>query len=323
MVNTNGHDLQKNGSPNGPHDPQDHINGLQAGAAGAERTTSTTSQSRINSLRVLLLVAVLAGFLFNALKASQRALIRWKHDFNSQPEVVQSFFSKMGEVLRMDEMAFWDDVVNAPYVIKEGGKELRAGFFGIGGLGEKDAGLGKKNRPAGEGTSQSRTLTMFAVGEKKAPQPHDDDKKPAPLPQQQPTQDPPDPSATSPTTREEQEQTTAATAAGAASFRLTLEVLYAVVATLCCLPAPAAAGGGIPEVKCMLTGVTMPQYVSMKRIELCLTTLRLPGTDGLEHQTEYVLVFKSIGLAFILASGIPSGSEGPFVHIVVCILALI
>ncbi|CAD7939077.1 unnamed protein product, partial [Amoebophrya sp. A120] len=87
---------------------------------------------------------------------------------------------------------------------------------------------------------------------------------------------------------------------GAELWRLLFEVLYAVLAAMFCIPVQAAAGGGIPEVKCMLTGVLLPDYVSRS-----------------------VLVCKSVGLVLILACGIPSGQEGPFVHICICLLSIL
>lgn len=55
---------------------------------------------------------------------------------------------------------------------------------------------------------------------------------------------------------------------------------------------PQAAGSGIPEMKTILRGVTLKNYLTFK-----------------------TLVAKVLGLTFILGSGMPLGKEGPYVHI--------
>ncbi|TDG46834.1 hypothetical protein AWZ03_006718 [Drosophila navojoa] len=56
--------------------------------------------------------------------------------------------------------------------------------------------------------------------------------------------------------------------------------------------APQAAGSGIPEMKTILRGVPLKNYLTFK-----------------------TLVVKVLGLTFVLGSGMPLGKEGPYVHI--------
>ncbi len=56
--------------------------------------------------------------------------------------------------------------------------------------------------------------------------------------------------------------------------------------------APQAIGSGIPEMKTILRGVVLKEYLSAK-----------------------TLVAKALGLTATLGSGMPLGKEGPFVHI--------
>lgn len=58
------------------------------------------------------------------------------------------------------------------------------------------------------------------------------------------------------------------------------------------LIAPQAVGSGIPEMKTVLRGVVLHEYLTFR-----------------------TLVAKIVGLTFTLASGLPLGREGPFVHI--------
>lgn len=58
------------------------------------------------------------------------------------------------------------------------------------------------------------------------------------------------------------------------------------------LLAPQAAGSGIPEMKTVLRGVVLHEYLTFR-----------------------TLIAKIVGLTFTLASGLPLGREGPFVHI--------
>lgn len=61
----------------------------------------------------------------------------------------------------------------------------------------------------------------------------------------------------------------------------------------CCL-----SGSGIPEMKCILSGVGLNQYLSMR-----------------------TLIAKVIGLVAAMGSGVSVGKEGPFVHIS-CVLGM-
>lgn len=56
--------------------------------------------------------------------------------------------------------------------------------------------------------------------------------------------------------------------------------------------APTAIGSGIPEMKTMIRGVVMPEYLTIR-----------------------TLIAKVVGLTASLGSGLPVGKEGPFVHI--------
>ena len=56
--------------------------------------------------------------------------------------------------------------------------------------------------------------------------------------------------------------------------------------------APQAVGSGIPEMKTILRGVVLREYLTLR-----------------------TLIAKIVGLTFTLASGLPLGREGPFVHI--------
>lgn len=64
--------------------------------------------------------------------------------------------------------------------------------------------------------------------------------------------------------------------------------------------APTAIGSGIPEVKTMIRGVVMKEYLTFSN-----------------------LVAKVIGLTAALGSGLPVGKEGPFVHIAAASAALL
>ncbi|KFM68104.1 Chloride channel protein 2, partial [Stegodyphus mimosarum] len=58
------------------------------------------------------------------------------------------------------------------------------------------------------------------------------------------------------------------------------------------ITAPQAIGSGIPEMKTILRGVVLKEYLSFR-----------------------TLISKVIGLTCTLGSGMPLGKEGPFVHI--------
>ncbi|ALC46863.1 ClC-a, partial [Drosophila busckii] len=64
--------------------------------------------------------------------------------------------------------------------------------------------------------------------------------------------------------------------------------------------APQAAGSGIPEMKTILRGVHLKNYLSFK-----------------------TLVAKVLGLTLVLGSGMPLGKEGPYVHIASIVAALL
>uniref|UniRef100_A0A8C5RBU8 Chloride voltage-gated channel 1 n=1 Tax=Leptobrachium leishanense TaxID=445787 RepID=A0A8C5RBU8_9ANUR len=81
------------------------------------------------------------------------------------------------------------------------------------------------------------------------------------------------------------------------SFPLIL-ILFAAV--FCHLVSPQAIGSGIPELKVILRGVVLKEYLTLK-----------------------AFVAKVIGLTASLGSGIPLGKEGPFVHIAsICAVVL-
>ncbi len=61
-----------------------------------------------------------------------------------------------------------------------------------------------------------------------------------------------------------------------------------------------AAGSGIPEIKTILSGFVIPNFLSLK-----------------------VLVVKAFGAVFAVATGMCLGKEGPFVHISGCVSYLV
>ncbi|CAI4225904.1 unnamed protein product [Auanema sp. JU1783] len=68
-------------------------------------------------------------------------------------------------------------------------------------------------------------------------------------------------------------------------------VLVLIAAMLVIYVSPVAAGSGIPQVKCYLNGVTIPDVVKFK-----------------------TLVAKSVGVACSVAGGLCAGKEGPMIH---------
>ena len=61
-----------------------------------------------------------------------------------------------------------------------------------------------------------------------------------------------------------------------------------------------AAGSGIPEIKTILSGFVIPNFLDLK-----------------------VLVVKAVGATFAVATGMCLGKEGPFVHISTCVAYLV
>ncbi|XP_058875306.1 chloride channel protein 1-like, partial [Acipenser ruthenus] len=82
---------------------------------------------------------------------------------------------------------------------------------------------------------------------------------------------------------------------------VTYPVVLIVFASLFChLVAPQAVGSGIPELKTILRGVVLKEYLTLK-----------------------AFVAKVVGLTAGLGSGMPLGKEGPFVHIAsICAVVL-
>ncbi|XP_010225434.1 PREDICTED: chloride channel protein 1-like, partial [Tinamus guttatus] len=69
-------------------------------------------------------------------------------------------------------------------------------------------------------------------------------------------------------------------------------VLILFAAIFCHLVSPQAVGSGIPELKTIMRGVVLKEYLTLK-----------------------AFVAKVVGLTAGLGSGMPVGKEGPFVHI--------
>uniref|UniRef100_A0A7S2K5L0 Chloride channel protein n=1 Tax=Zooxanthella nutricula TaxID=1333877 RepID=A0A7S2K5L0_9DINO len=68
-------------------------------------------------------------------------------------------------------------------------------------------------------------------------------------------------------------------------------VLAAVAGFLVCYVEPLAAGSGIPEIKCILNGIDLPNVLRMR-----------------------TLVAKALGIVCSVAAGLPCGREGPMIH---------
>uniref|UniRef100_A0A5S6QA36 Chloride channel protein n=1 Tax=Trichuris muris TaxID=70415 RepID=A0A5S6QA36_TRIMR len=77
-------------------------------------------------------------------------------------------------------------------------------------------------------------------------------------------------------------------------------LLIVFPAALCFYVAPQAAGSGIPEMKTLLRGVEIKEYLTLR-----------------------TLIVKCIGLIMVLSSGLPLGKEGPFVHIASALATLL
>ncbi len=74
------------------------------------------------------------------------------------------------------------------------------------------------------------------------------------------------------------------------SFLLSFNCICSMVAWSMVWLEPLAAGSGIPEVKCFLNGLNIPQLMTVK-----------------------TLACKMVGVVFAFASGLPLGKEGPMV----------
>ncbi|CAN3375650.1 hypothetical protein DIURU_001213 [Diutina rugosa] len=78
---------------------------------------------------------------------------------------------------------------------------------------------------------------------------------------------------------------------------LTVSILLAYIAAILVkIYAPSAAGSGISEIKCIVSGFVMDGFLGWK-----------------------TLVIKSVGLPLAIASGLSVGKEGPSVHYAVCV----
>lgn len=71
-----------------------------------------------------------------------------------------------------------------------------------------------------------------------------------------------------------------------------MTVFVAAAALICKYVAKQAVGSGIPEIKVIMNGFVLQNYLTIK-----------------------TMVAKVIGLILVLGSGLPVGKEGPFVHI--------
>lgn len=80
-------------------------------------------------------------------------------------------------------------------------------------------------------------------------------------------------------------------------FWVLYSMLFAAMAVTCIQFISAkAAGSGIPQMRAIMAGVTIPGMLSFR-----------------------TLVSKCLGMVFMLSSGLSLGKEGPFVHIASCI----
>jgi len=67
--------------------------------------------------------------------------------------------------------------------------------------------------------------------------------------------------------------------------------LVAIASSLVCFLEAKAGGSGIPEIKCYLNGVRVPNALKMR-----------------------TLVAKLFGVLFSVGAGLPVGKEGPMIH---------
>ena len=72
---------------------------------------------------------------------------------------------------------------------------------------------------------------------------------------------------------------------------MAFNMLYAIVAGICCWIEPAAAGSGIPEIKAYLNGINLNKVVRIR-----------------------VMYLKVIGVCCSVAASLPLGKEGPMIH---------
>ena len=80
-------------------------------------------------------------------------------------------------------------------------------------------------------------------------------------------------------------------------FWVLVSMLFAALAVTCIqYGSPQAAGSGIPQMKAIMAGVSMPNMLSFR-----------------------TYLSKCLGMICMLASGLSLGKEGPFVHIAGCI----
>ncbi len=73
-------------------------------------------------------------------------------------------------------------------------------------------------------------------------------------------------------------------------------MFFVSVAGVLCYIEPAAAGGGISEIKAFLNGVNLSQVINLP-----------------------VLITKLVGMCFAVASGLPIGKKGPIIHVGACV----
>jgi chloride channel 3/4/5 len=84
--------------------------------------------------------------------------------------------------------------------------------------------------------------------------------------------------------------------------------------------APTAAGSGIAEVKVILGGFGIRNFLSGRTL---LIKVRRPTRCYLYTAVLfYFLRLQSVGLVLSTGSGLPLGKEGPFVHVSCCIANL-
>eukprot|EP00036_Acanthoecidae_sp_10tr_P016650 CAMPEP_0206298914 /NCGR_PEP_ID=MMETSP0106_2-20121207/6927_1 /ASSEMBLY_ACC=CAM_ASM_000206 /TAXON_ID=81532 /ORGANISM="Acanthoeca-like sp., Strain 10tr" /LENGTH=907 /DNA_ID=CAMNT_0053729613 /DNA_START=27 /DNA_END=2750 /DNA_ORIENTATION=+ len=79
-------------------------------------------------------------------------------------------------------------------------------------------------------------------------------------------------------------------------FYVLVNIALVSVAAACVAIEPAAAGSGIPEVKCFLNGINLPRVMRIK-----------------------TLASKLFGVIFSVAGGLPCGKEGPMIHSGACV----